>query len=207
MASQGKFIFERLYRSAASPEDLPWYEPEPPQMLVEAMDRRREPGTALDIGCGAGTYSVYMAQRGYAVTAIDFMPQAIALLRKQIETTGLDIEAVQADVNTWTTDKAFDIVLDVGCLHTPGTIEPAHYKQQLLKWLAPGGDFLLSHVAKRAWWDCWPIGPKRVYSEKIIALFAPEIELVESRPELRKGIPLFVGGSMLLGRYWFRRVR
>ncbi len=43
-------------------------------MLVRTLDQRATPGNALDIGCGAGTYSLYMAGGGYTVTAIDFMP-------------------------------------------------------------------------------------------------------------------------------------
>ena len=206
MSDQGKSIFKRLYRSASGPQDLPWYEAEPPELLVAALDQRRQPGTALDIGCGAGTYSIYMASRGYQVTAIDFMPEAIRMLEQQLTDSNLSIEVVQADINSWSTDKTFDVVLDVGCLHTPGTIDRNLYKQQLLRWLAPGGDFILLHFGRRGWWDMWPIGPSRVDSETLIALFGPELELVEYRPEHRRGMPLFVGGSALLGRYWFRRI-
>jgi hypothetical protein len=37
------------------------------------------------------------------------------------------------------------------------------------------------------------------------ALFAPELELVEDASERRGGMPLFIGKSALIGRYWFRR--
>jgi cyclopropane fatty-acyl-phospholipid synthase-like methyltransferase len=205
MSEQSKKVFNRLYRSAEKPEDLPWHEAEPPELLVKALDLRNSSGRALDIGCGAGTNSIYMAERGYRVTAIDFMPQAIAMLKAQITDTDLPIEAVQADVGTWTTKEPFDIVVDIGCLHTPGTIEPAIYKSQLLNWLAPGGDFILLHFGRRGWWDWWPIGPKRVYGETVRALFAPELELVEDVSESRGGMPLFIGKSALIGRYWFRR--
>ena len=80
MSGQSKGIFNRLYKSAEKAEDLPWHEADPPVALVKALDQRATPGRALDIGCGAGTYSIYMAERGYRVTAIDFMPQAVAIL-------------------------------------------------------------------------------------------------------------------------------
>ena len=78
-------------------------------------------------------------------------------------------------------------------------------KSQLLNWLAPGGDFILLHFGRRGWWDWWPIGPKRVYRQTLCALFAPEFELVEYAAEHRRGMPLFISKSALIGRYWFRR--
>ncbi|MCP4001514.1 MAG: class I SAM-dependent methyltransferase [Gammaproteobacteria bacterium] len=205
MGGQSKGIFDRLYNSAENPEDLPWYEVDPPELLVKALDQRESAGTALDIGCGAGTNSIYMAERGYQVTAIDFMPQAITMLTKQIAVSDLAIEAVQADVGKWTTKHTFDVILDIGCLHTPGTIAIDAYKAQLLNWLAPGGDFILVHFGRRGWWDWWPIGPSRIYADTICQKFAPEFELVEDISEDRSDMPFFIGRSACIGRYWFRR--
>ncbi|TDJ48162.1 MAG: class I SAM-dependent methyltransferase [Gammaproteobacteria bacterium] len=205
MSAQSKNVFNRLYRSAEHAEDLPWHEAEPPELLAKALDQRSAPGTALDVGCGAGTYSLYMAGRGYRVTAIDFMPQAIAMLQARLRDTELDITAVQDDIGTWSADRQFDVVLDIGCLHTPGTIDRHLYKQQLLKWLAPGGDFILLHFGRRGWWDKWPIGPGRVSANVITDLFQPELKLLEYQPQLRGGMPWFMGRSALIGRYWFQR--
>jgi SAM-dependent methyltransferase len=207
MSGQSKSIFNRLYKSAEKPEDLPWHEADPPALLVKAMDQRAAPGSALDIGCGSGTYSIYMAERGYQVTAIDFMPQAITMLQNRIADRDLSIEAIQADVGQWAAAHPFDVVLDIGCLHTPGTIDTGAYKTQLLKWLAPGGDYILVHFGRRGWWDWWPIGPQRVYIESLCQTFAPELELIEDRSEDRRGMPVFMGLSARIGRYWFRRVK
>lgn len=205
MSGQSRSVFQRLYKSARKPEDLPWHEAEPPALLVKAMDRRHAPGSALDIGCGSGTYSIYMAERGYRVTAIDFMPQAIAMLKTRIAGRDLAIEAIQADVGQWAADHPFDVVLDIGCLHAPGTIDIDAYKARLLNWLAPGGSFILVHFGRRGWWDWWPIGPQRVYADTLRRQFAPELELIEDASEERRGFPLFMGRSALIGRYWFRR--
>ncbi len=206
MGGQNKSLFNRLYKSAKQPEDLPWHEADPPALLVKALDQRNTPGSALDIGCGSGTYSIYMAERGYQVTAIDFMPQAIAMLQTRLKDRDLAIEVIQADVGQWTAGYPFDVVLDIGCLHSPGTIDIDAYKQQLLNWLAPGGDFILVHFGRRGWWDWWPIGPNRVYTDTLRQKFAPELELVEDISEERHGMPLFIGRSALIGRYWFRRI-
>lgn len=204
MADRNLMVFERLYGSANTYSDLPWHDPEPPPMLVEALDSRDGPGNALDIGCGGGTYSLYMAERGYAVTAIDFMPQAIDMVQERVRETGHDIDAVQADIKTWSTDKRFDVILDVGCLHSLPLPDREAYKEQLCRWLAPGGDFVLIHCGSRGWWDRWPIGPHRVSRADIAALFAPELTLHDYREE-RLSLPLFIGCSALASRYWFKR--
>ena len=156
MSEQSRKVFERLYRAAQRPEDLPWHRAEPPGLLTEALDARGRTGTALDVGCGAGTFAIYMARRGYHVTGVDFMPQAVAILGRQAAESGLTITAAQADITVWEPPHAYDVVLDVGCLHSLGAGRHALYKARLLRWLAPGGDFILVHCGRRGWWDWWP---------------------------------------------------
>jgi SAM-dependent methyltransferase len=40
-----------------------------------------EPGLALDVGCGSGRDAVYLAKRGWRVTAIDFSEEALAITK------------------------------------------------------------------------------------------------------------------------------
>lgn len=206
MSDQSRKVFERLYGKAKTAEDLPWHREEPPAVLLEALAARSPAAaTALDVGCGAGTYSMYLARRGLQVTAVDFMPQAVAMLTQRAQAAGLAITAVQADVTTWTAPRPFQLVLDVGCLHSFGEQGRQRYKQRLLQWLAPGGDFVLVHCGSRGWWDWWPVGPSRLAREAVEALMGPELTLCAYRPEALTGMPLFMGRSALVGRYWFRR--
>lgn len=198
-------MFERLYRSARKPEDLPWHSVDLPSVLLQALGKRQIPGAALDIGCGAGTFSVYLAKLGYNVTAVDFMPQAIEMLTQRVQTEGLSVRAFQADVTTWRTTEQFELVLDVGCLHSlPGNYRSL-YKAQLMQWLAPGGDFVLVHLARRNRLDWWPIGPNRVSKDDICRLLTPELSLESYQPKMLRGMPFFMGLSALVGQYWFRR--
>ncbi len=166
-------------------------------MLVRTLDQRMTPGNALDIGCGAGTYSLYMAGRGYAVTAIDFMPQAVEMTRRRAADAHYDIDVDEVDLRTWVTDKRFDVILDVGCLHSLAPRDRSVYRKQLLRWLAPGGDFVLTHWHSRGWWDRWPIGPRRVARRDVERFFAPELTLEDSMSDLRTGMPWLMGRSVL----------
>ena len=194
-----------LYKRAQAPEDLPWYRAEPPDLLVRALDQRASPGRALDVGCGAGTYCFYMADRGYAVTGVDMIPKAISMLRQGAKERGLDISAVQADILTWCDDRPFDVILDLGCLHSMSASYHQAYRRQLLRWLAPGGDFILIHCGRRGWWDAWPVGPSRVARKDLVTLFEPELELHDYEEAVLEKMPLVLGRSALTGRYWFRR--
>ncbi|MCC7259229.1 MAG: class I SAM-dependent methyltransferase [Gammaproteobacteria bacterium] len=205
MTDRSRKVFERLYGKASRAEDLPWHRTEPPQLLVDALAARSRPGAALDVGCGAGTYSLFLARQGYNVTAVDFMPQAIDMVRRAAADAGLQITACQADVTTWVPPQRFDVVLDVGCLHSFDAHGHALYKTQLLRWLAPGGDFVLTHLGRRGWWDRWPIGPHRVERPAVIALMEPELTLRSHQSEIVTGMPLFMGGGALVDRYWFQR--
>jgi tellurite methyltransferase len=57
---------------------------EPREMLFETLDSFREPGEAVDLGCGAGIDTVAMLECGWRVLATDAEEEAIALLRQRV---------------------------------------------------------------------------------------------------------------------------
>jgi SAM-dependent methyltransferase len=79
----------------------------PSPLLVDAA-RDLPPGHALDLACGTGRDSLWLAQHGWTVTAVDGSPAAIELLRRR--SADLRIESQIADLE----DSAF-------------TIEPTRY--------------------------------------------------------------------------------
>jgi hypothetical protein len=79
--------------------------------------------------------------------------------------------------------------------------------RQILFWLVPDGDYILLHFGRRGRWDLWPIGPRRISRASLGNYFGPELEEHASDPEARRGMPLFMGGSAEIGRYWFKRSR
>src|SRR5688572_9649585 len=97
---QKKFM-ERVYEKASQPSDLLWHSEEPSPFLVKAMQVRKQPGTALDLGCGAGVFSVYMAQAGYQVTGLDFIPKALELARQLAKEKNVSVNWVHADLFAW----------------------------------------------------------------------------------------------------------
>ena len=114
-----------------------------PQLVAEAGDL--ESGTALDAGCGEGADAIWLASRGWRVTAVDFATTALRRARELAETLSADIASrinwVQADLTSWTpTEDYFDFV-------SAHYVHPATSREALVRRLAaavaPGGTLLI----------------------------------------------------------------
>ena len=70
---------------------------EPNRFLVQEIEGL-EPGRALDIAAGEGRNAIWVAARGWMVTAVDFSPVAIEKARRLAAERGVDVEWVVADV-------------------------------------------------------------------------------------------------------------
>lgn len=205
MATHEKNTFFQTYGWAKTWQDLPWAHDEPTLFLAEIC-QRRGPGRALDIGCGAGTDSVYLAQRGWDVTALDFMPKALEFTEGRAKDAGVSVTPVEADITEWVVPQQYDLVLDHGLLHNMDPVRYPAYRERIMAALADDGDFVLLH-----WHPRFPaqqngrMGPRRVSREDILKFFAPELqERYFSREEF-EDLPDIVGGGMSQAYYWLRR--
>ena len=68
----------------------------------------------LDIGCGEGKDAVYMAQKGYDVTAFDLTENGIRKTVALANKRNTNINAYVDDINTFSTDEQFDIIYSTG---------------------------------------------------------------------------------------------
>lgn len=195
-------FFERVYRRAGTPDKLPWHREEPPDLLVKAASARGR-GRALDVGCGAGSFSIWLAKHGFDVTGIDFSAAALDLARESAKAANADVRFERADVLEWR-GEGFDVVLDSGCLHSVLPRQRARYRQRLFEWLAPGGDYVLQHFEKRHAFDLFPMGPQRRTREELETELAP-LALIETTKREIDGGPLRLLGRNSILQLWFRR--
>ena len=80
---------EQIY-SETPPADIPWNIETPPKALVELIDSGQiQPCKAIDLGCGAGNYAIYLASLGFDVTGVDISPSAIALAEANAKQKGV----------------------------------------------------------------------------------------------------------------------
>jgi cyclopropane fatty-acyl-phospholipid synthase-like methyltransferase len=205
MSAMAKLVMGKFYRAAAGQaERLPWHREEPSAVLKAAVEARAGRGRALDLGCGAGVFSVWLAQQGFEVTGLDLFAEATAMARERASAAGVELELVRTDLFDYAPARRFSLVFDSGCLHSLVGGNLTTYKELLLRWLEPGGDFVLEHWGKRHLLDWRPIGPRRRSQATIERLFAPELALKRTETtDFETPLPF---GPVVRGEgYWFQR--
>jgi len=90
---------------------------EPNRFVVEVL-ADEPPGSGVDLACGEGRNAVWLAERGWAMTAADFSAEALAKAAALSGARGVEVALVQADAATWSPPPEQDLVL-VAYLHLP----------------------------------------------------------------------------------------
>jgi SAM-dependent methyltransferase len=113
-----------------------------PNQFLAAEAADLPPGPALDLACGEGRNAVWLAERGWTVTGVDFADVALDRGREAARHRGVTVEFVTADVVTYEPPAAaFDLVA-VFYLHLPAA-EWELVLPRAVAAVAPGGTFLL----------------------------------------------------------------
>lgn len=160
--------------------DTPWDSGLVERELIRFVgEPGRVPGPALDLGCGTGTNAVYLAQRGYAVTAVDGSARALDAARQKATAAGVAVEFIEADLLAWPgPERAFPFVFDRGCYHCLRRVDAAAARRLLARAVAPGGTLLiLTGSADETVID----GPPRLTAAELVAELEPDFALVELR--------------------------
>lgn len=90
--------------------------------LFDREEQGRQPpyGPALDLGCGSGIWAIKLAQRGWRVTGVDFVPKALRRARERADRAGVEVRLVDGDVTRLADSDVgagFALLLDFGLFH------------------------------------------------------------------------------------------
>jgi SAM-dependent methyltransferase len=100
----------------------------------------KQPGNAIDVGCGTGTNLLYLAQQKWRVTGIDFAPLAIARARRKLaEYPGTLLVGDVTKFSELDLPGPYDLALDMGCFHSLSGIGRLAYVKGMEKWVQPYG--------------------------------------------------------------------
>ena len=142
-----------------------------PQPVVKELEKRGEiTGRVLDVGCGTGDTAIFLAQKGYAVMGIDFIPKAIDLALARAKRAGMRIPFRVFDaMNLDQLHERFDTIIDLGLFHNLSDKDRISYTYSLESAMEPGGMFHMLCFS-----DLQPgfLGPRRISREEIYQTFS-----------------------------------
>lgn len=144
MSSRHDIGWDRIYHRYR-PESLPWELGKPRKALVELVDSGRvAPGKSLDLCCGAGTNPVYLAKKGFDVTALDISDRAVGYAKENAEKGEVAVSLLVGDfLGLPFKREQFDFVFDFGCFHHVQVNDRIAFIEEVHTVLRPKGTYFL----------------------------------------------------------------
>jgi cyclopropane fatty-acyl-phospholipid synthase-like methyltransferase len=158
---------------------------------IKALAEQGAGRRALELGCGVGRFSRYLARQGMQVTGVDFSPVAIERAKERVvddvaRPTFLVGDVTQLDALS----GPFDLAFDVGCFHCLEPERQRRYAAEVSRLLRPGATHLIWAL------DQAP-SDERLSPARLKELFAPGFELQQARKSRRR----------LIASHWYWLVR
>ena len=153
--------------------------------LLQSVASEMRPGRALDVGCGAGGNAIWLAERGWEVTGLDFSEVAVQKCKEVAANRGLSIEFIASDASTYEPKAQYQLVISFYIQLPPDQ------RRQILSnaasALAPGGKLLfVSHdrSAPPPGWDADELNSLTTPDEVVVELPSLRIERAEVIEEI-----------------------
>jgi SAM-dependent methyltransferase len=148
MKRNGLRWYQVVYRALYGLGLVFWQRSAPPAGLVALVEgpSALSPGRALELGCGTGTDTIYLASHGWDVTAVDMVPKALATARHKASAAGVTPRFVAGDVTRLPeigVGNGHDLILDFGCFHTLPEDRRQAYVSGVSGTAAPGATLLM----------------------------------------------------------------
>ena len=142
--SSRQLLFKTFYRLGF----VPWDGHPLANSLTDLIegDGALAPGTALDLGCGTGDTSIYLAKHGWQVTGVDFVGKAVDKARAKAEADKVAVNFAMADVTRLSSEGVgsnFGLIVDNGCLHGMSAEARDAYVREVTAVAAPDARLLL----------------------------------------------------------------
>ncbi len=176
MCGKRKHRWQQRYLST----DLPWVTNRVDRGMVAIIEAYGiGPGKVLEIGCGYGNNSVWLAQQGFEVTGIDISAEAIQKAKENASDND-----VQCEFFTWDFIKnplskgPYEFIFDRGCFHS----RDFRYKRRTFV------KNVFSHLKKGGYWfsligskdtDATGIGPPRLSALEIVKSVEHRFKILE----------------------------
>jgi len=135
--------WNKFYSDKEKP--IPFFKNIPDENLISYIDRGiLNPGKSLDIGCGYGRNSFYLAKKEFETYGIDFSKTSIEWGKEIAKEHSIKIIFLcQSIFDFQDKPESFDFIYDSGCLHHIKPHRRNQYLKTILKYLKPNGYFAM----------------------------------------------------------------
>jgi ubiquinone/menaquinone biosynthesis C-methylase UbiE len=150
MSPRHDIEWDRIYHHYRS-ESLPWELGKPRKSLVKLVESGRiKPNKTLDLCCGAGTNPIYLAKKGFDVTAMDISDGATKLSKEKAKKENVEMNLlIGSFLSLPFKDERFDFVFDMGCFHHVKTSNRTTFIRGVKRVLKPKGTYFLTCFSYR----------------------------------------------------------
>ncbi len=132
-------FFDRWYLGDASLK----YDPD--EELTKLFNEEGE-GKVLDIGCGRGRNSLYLASLGYQVIAVDVSKYAIIQLDQKAKLQGYDIEGIVCDIGEFSFSEKYNIIVISNVLQfILKRVEQINIIYKVMEYITTNGIIFIKH--------------------------------------------------------------
>ncbi len=171
-----KLFYEVIYRYFRAPWDVPARE----ELVSLVESEQIKPCRSIDLGCGTGENAIYLAQKGFGVTGVDYAEAAIEEARGRAKLAGVDANFIVDDLtNLKHASGSFDFLVDYGVLDDLRPQQRSLYIDNILPLTRPGSRYLLwGFEYPMRWWEKWvPFFDVPFYQGEIVERFGPYFEI------------------------------
>ncbi|UCG95670.1 MAG: class I SAM-dependent methyltransferase [archaeon] len=121
-----------------------WTKTQPPKELVELVETGKvKPCKTVDLGCGEGFYSIYLASKGFDVTGIDISEKAIRYAKQNAAEAEVKIRFLTMNItDLHKLNDKFDFIFEWALMHHIMPQQRQKYAADVNRILNKGGKYL-----------------------------------------------------------------
>ena len=135
LGASGAIDWEAAYQGEVPPSPVD-------RDVISVVDEL-QPGRALDLGCGHGQNTIWLARQGWHVHGVDIAGGAIERANADAARAGVEATFERADVTTWRTSERFDLVISTYAMPPRGAGR-VHALSTARDAVVPGGSLLIA---------------------------------------------------------------
>ena len=110
-----------------------------PRQIVYDILKYKDSGKVLDLGAGFGRHSLFLAYKGFQVTAVEKEEDKLIKLQENSETLGVKISTVHSDVTDFESKGKYNVVIATMVLHFLSEKEAKKMIGKIQNWTTSGG--------------------------------------------------------------------